>query len=139
MFVYWNRPGVRDQSYVESLSDVRRQFDVELAEEIAQDLARRGCVRHDQIDLAEARVVVMVVDVDGKWNAPEYLRVRDPALVRAVHGKQNPLGDVVRPAALQARHRHEPILRRQRRVAMEHHDGVLAQLLESEIRREQRA
>ena len=110
-------PGVRDERDVERLGDVRRQFDVELAEHVAQHLARRGCVGDDEIDLAEARVVVVVVDVDRKWNAPEHLRVGDPALVRAVHGEQDPLGHVVRPAALQARHRHEPILRRERRVA----------------------
>src|SRR3954465_13893890 len=71
--------GVRDERDVERLGDLRCQLDVELAEYVSQDLARRGGVGDDQVRLPETRVVVVVVDVDGERDAAEDLRVGDAA------------------------------------------------------------
>src|SRR5581483_8308843 len=58
--------GIGDEGDVERLGDLRRQLDAELSEDVAQDLARGRCVGDDQVHAAEARVVVVVVDVDDE-------------------------------------------------------------------------
>ena len=108
---------VGDERDVERLRDLRRQLDVEFAEEVAQHFAGRRRVRDDEVDLPEAGVVVVMVDVDRERHASEDLGIGDAALVRAIHGEQDPLGDVVRPAPPQLCERHEGVLARQRRVA----------------------
>ena len=47
-------PGVGHERDVERLCDLRGQLDAELREEVAQDLARRGSVTHDEVQVAEA-------------------------------------------------------------------------------------
>ena len=63
VFVYWNRPVSVTSADVQRSGDLGGQRNVELAQDVAHDLGRRGCVRDDQVDVAERRVVVMVVDV----------------------------------------------------------------------------
>ena len=86
-------PGVGDERDVERLGDVRRQLDAELAQQVADDLAGRRRVRDDEVHVAEARVVVVVIDVDDERCAVQHLRIRpEPALVRAVEREQHPVG-----------------------------------------------
>ena len=131
--------GVRDERDVERLGDVRGELDVQLVEEVAQHLAGRRSVVDDQIDLAEPRVVVVVVHVDRERHAAEDLGVGDPALVGTVHGEQHAFRDIIRPAPLQLGQRHEPVLAGERRIAVENHDRVLAELVERELHCQQRA
>ena len=133
-------PGVGDERDVERLRDLRGQLDVELREEVAQDLARRGGVADDEVEIAEARVVVVVVDVDRQRRLLEQRRVRRHALlVGAVERDQHPLAGVLRRLAPEALERHEAVLARKRRVAVEVHLAVLAERVERELHREQRA
>ena len=80
----------------------------------------------------------MMVDVDRERHAAEDLGIGDPALVCAVDGEQDPLRDVVGPAPLQVAELHERVLVRERCVAVQDHDRVLAELRECELRGEQR-
>ena len=89
--------GVGDEGDVERLGDRRRQLDSQLAEDVAQYLSRRRGRGVDEVDVAEARVVVMVVDVECQRHAPEDVRVGDPALVRAVECDKHTLRHVVGP------------------------------------------
>ena len=140
VFVYWKAAGVGDERDVQRLRDVRRQRHVELAEDVAQHLRRRRRVGDDQIRVAEARVVVVVVDVDREARGVEDLRIGpEPAFVCAVDGEQDALGRVVRDASAQVVERHERVLAGQRRVAGEVRDGVLAELPQRERRGEQRS
>jgi hypothetical protein len=55
---------VGDERDVQRLRDRRRELDAELAQEVADDLGRRGRVRDDEVERPEAGVVVVMVDVD---------------------------------------------------------------------------
>ena len=126
---------------VKRLRDRGRQRDVELCDQVAQDLTGRRRVRDDEVDVPEGRVVVVVVDVDHEpRRVEERVRLRpEAALVRAVDGDDNAVADVFRQVAPEALERHEPVLARERRRAREEHHGVLAELLERERRRDERA
>ena len=89
-------PRVGDETDVERERDLGRKRDVEPAQHVAHDLGRRRRVRHDQVHLAEARVVVVVVDVDHH-RGPLYGRavLADPPLVRAIDGEKHALAHVV--------------------------------------------
>ena len=55
------------------------------AKHVAQNLRGRRRVGDDEVDVAEAGVVVMVIDVDREARQVEHLRIRpEPALVGAV-------------------------------------------------------
>jgi hypothetical protein len=69
---------------VERLGDLRRQGDGQLREEVGQHLGGRRGVRDDEIHVAEARVVVVVVDVDRQAGLLGEPRLDDPVLLRAV-------------------------------------------------------
>ena len=56
--------GVGDEPDVEGVGDLRRDLGVELLAEPPHDLGGAGAVRHHQVHRAEARVVVVVVDVE---------------------------------------------------------------------------
>ena len=87
--------GVGHEADVKRLGDLRRQVDVELAQDVADHLGRRRRVGNDEVDVAEARVVVVVVDVDHEPRAADRLRsFGDPALVRAVDCEQDAILDV---------------------------------------------
>ena len=132
--------GVGDERDVQRLCDLRRHVDAELGEEVAEDLARRGRVRDDEVEVPEARVVVVMVDVDHVLHAGQQPGVvTEPALVGAVDREQRPLAPVGRQLAPEPAEVHERVLRRQRRVAVEVHDAVLADLVEGELRREDRS
>ena len=68
-------PRVSDERDVERLRDLRRELDAKLAKNVTQDLPGRRGVGNDQVDLREARVVVVVVDVDGQRYASEDVRI----------------------------------------------------------------
>ena len=133
-------PRVGDERDVDRLRDLGRQLDAELGQEVADDLAGRRGIRDDEVDRAEPRVVVVVVDVDDERRAVQHLRIRpEAALVRAVEREQHAIPCVLRNRAAQVPERHPGVLARQRRLAGEVHDGVLAELVERELGREQRA
>ena len=101
--------GVGDERDVERLGDLGRQADLQLCEQITDDLARRGCVRDDQVDPREARVVVVVVDVQRQRHAGDQLRVEPGAAgVRAVEREEDPLRGVLRKRAPQRGPRASP-------------------------------
>ena len=56
--------GVGDEADVERLGDLRRDLDAEAVEDPRQDLGGRRRVAVDDVHVAEAAVVVVVVDVD---------------------------------------------------------------------------
>ena len=142
MFAYWNRPGVGHERDVQRLGDLRRERDAELAEHVCEHLARRRRVRDDEIDVAEAGVVVVVVDVDREPRRVDDARLgAHAARARAVDGDEDALAEVGRalapkPALAQLE---EPVLAGKRRRTAEEHDDVLAELAEREAHREQRA
>ena len=129
---------VGDERDVERLGDLRRQRDAELAEHVREHLARRGRVRDDEVDVAEARVVVVVVDVDRERRGVDDARLgADPARARAVDGDEHALAEVGRPLAPKPAllELEEPVLAGKRRRAAEEHDDVLAELAQREAHR----
>ena len=82
---------IRHQRDVERFCHVRSQLDAQLTQEIADDFARRRCIRNHEVDVTEARVVVVVIDVDRERHTPEHLGVCDATLVRAVERNENAL------------------------------------------------
>ena len=96
---------VGDERDVERLRQLRRELDAQLGEDVAQHLARRGRVGDDEVDVAEARVVVVVVDVEDERGERENGLVADPVLLGAVDREQDTLrrvGRRVRGRALRA-------------------------------------
>ncbi len=80
-----------------------------------------------------------MVDVDRERGTFERFRLGpDPALVCAVERDEHPLAPVVRELPLQLVERHERVLAGKRRLAVQVHDHVLAQLLERKLRRQER-
>ena len=119
--------GVGDERHVERLGELRRQPEAELAEHVAQDLAGRGGRRVDQVDVAEARVVVMVVDVDREGRLVQHDGIgAEPALVRTIDREQCALGGVGGQLALKLVELQEAVLARERGRAGEEHDAVLS-------------
>ena len=84
---------IGDECGVERLRDLRRQRDVQLPEDVGEHLTGGGRVLDDEVDVSEARVVVVVVDVDRERRL-EQSRLDDPVLLRAVDGDEDALGDV---------------------------------------------
>ena len=83
---------------------------------------------------------MVVVDVDHeRGTAHEVEVVADPILVGAVDRDEHALGGVLREGSREPLELHELVLRWDRGVAVEVHDRVLAQLLEQQRGREQRA
>jgi hypothetical protein len=112
VFVYWKRPGVGHDGDVERLRDLRRERHVELRKDVAQDLAGRRGVADDEVHVAEARVVVVVVDVERERGPLEQLRHRPHArLVRAVERDEHASRRVVRKLAAHVLERMKPYSR----------------------------
>ena len=129
VFEYWKRPVSVTSADVERLGDLGRQRDVELAEQVADDLGGRRRVGDDQVDVAEARVVVVVVDVDDERGALERSPVSWPmrrAFAQSTASSTRSSRSAGR-LAQQVVEREEAVLGRQRRVAGEEHDDVLAE------------
>src|SRR5262249_16891422 len=108
---------VRDQGDVEGLGQFRRQGKSQLGDDVTQDLTRRRGVRPDEIYVSEARVVVVVVDVDDDRGAADGLRVADPLRLGAVDGDENTAGRIDGQGTSEAAERHELVFGGQRRVA----------------------
>ena len=125
--------GVGDEADVEGFGDLGSQPDAERIEQITGDLGCRGRIRDDEVDGSEARVVVMVIDVDDERGLAEDRRVRpDAALVRAVDGEQDARLEVLRRLTEDLAERQEAVLGRERRCARKLHDHVLAQRAQAE-------
>ena len=132
---------VRDERRVERLGDRRRELQAEQLEDVGEHLSRGRRVGHDQVDVAEARVVVVVVDVDGQRRRGEQRRLGDAALLGAIECDENAFARIggrlaEQPVLLEPE---EPVLGRRRRGAAHHHHGVLAELLEGEMERHERS
>ena len=131
--------GVGDERDVERLGDLGRDLDAEVGEEVGHDLARRGRVGDDQVDVAEARVVVVMVDVDRERRALEDRGIGPEALLlRAVDGEEHALRVVGRRLAMDAVELEKRVLARKRSLARDEHLAVLPQLPQGEVRREKR-
>ena len=122
--------GIGHQCDVQRFRDLGRQLDVQEAQEVAHDLTRRRGIPDDGIDAPEARVVVVVVDVDHEGRPGQQLLVVAPEahLFGAVQREQHPLISVRRELALQLVELHEPVLGRQRHLPVQVHDPVLPEL-----------
>ena len=132
--------GIGHERDVERLCQLGRQLDSELADDVPEHLARRRRGRIDEVDVAEARVVVVMVDVDRERRRVERRGVgSEPALVGRVDGDERALGRVVRELAAQLLERQKPVLAGQRRRAGQEHEAVLAERRQRELGREQRA
>ena len=133
-------PSVGDERDIERLGDLRRDPHTELGEHVAQHLARRRRIGDDEIDVTEACVVVMVVDVDdGDSLIEQPCVLADAVGLRAVDRNHRAVGDVRRDGTQELVELHERVLARDRRCAGEEHDDVLAELSQREGRRDQRA
>ena len=92
VFAYLKAPTVSVTSAVYSGSAMSGVIDTRARGEVAENLAGRGRLRDDEVDVAEARVVVVMVDVEDERHAVEDLRIGpEPTLVRAVDRDENPL------------------------------------------------
>ena len=133
---------VRDERDVERLRNLRRQRDAELGEEVGEHLAGGRRVRDDEVEVAEAWIVVVVVDVDREARGVDDAWFRShPTRTRTVDGDEHAFGEVRRshpdePALLELE---EPVLAREGRRAAEKHDDVLAELAKSEAHPQERS
>ena len=82
---------------------------------------------------------MVVVDVDDERGGVEHLGVgAEPALVRAVERQQDTRRGIVGHGAPKIVERHPRVLARQRRLAGQVHDRVLAERVERQLRGQQR-
>ena len=132
--------GVGDQADVERRGHLRRDRGAEQDGEVVDDLGRAGGVDVDQVDVAEAGVVVVVVDVDDVVAALGEEVDRHAVDVAAVEEDDGAVGHVGRRLVEDLLQRQEAVLDRQRELlrAEEHH-RVLAELGEQLVHAEQRA
>jgi hypothetical protein len=105
----------------------------------SHDLGGARRVGHDQVERAEQRVVVVVIDVQQVGAVAQH--ARGVAVdVAAVQEYDRPLGDVLRRRLDEPVQREEAILARQRQVVGgDEHHRVLAQDAEHALHRHQRA
>ena len=130
--------GVGDERRVERLGELGRQIDAERAEDIAQQLPGRGCFRVDEDHVTEARVVVVVIDVERERRQLQHGRIGpDPALVRAVDGHERALGSIGGQFALQIVECEEAVFTGEWRRPGEEHHAVLAERPQCEVHGEQ--
>ena len=106
---------VRYERDVKGLCKRGCQLDVELGEHVPQHLTRRRRVGDDEVDVAEPRVVVVVVDVEDEGRARESLRIADPLRLCAVDREEHALRRVRGRLADEIVQRHERVFARQRR------------------------
>ena len=131
--------GVGDERDIERLRELRRQRHTELGEDIPKHLSCRRRVGDDEVDVAEAGVVVVMVDIERERRASDRLGVADAMLARAVDGDEDTLACVGRRLAHKLGERHETVLARQRRARGEVHHDVLAERAEGDGQSKQRA
>ena len=84
-------PGVGHEADVQRLRDLRRQLDAEPGREVPDELSGAGGVLDDVVDGAEARVVVVVVDVQERLDVAQR-RERDAVEVAAVEEDRGAAG-----------------------------------------------
>ena len=83
---------------------------------------------------------MVVVDVDDELRRDEHFRVgAETALVRTVERQQDALGGVVRWLPPQIAEGHPRVLARERSLAGEVHHGVLAEVVERQLHRQEGA
>ena len=121
--------GVGDQADVERRGHLRRDLGPQQLRQVVDDLGRAGGVDVDQVDVAEAGVVVVVVDVDHVVVAVGEEVDRHPVDVAAVEEDDGAVGHVGRRLVEDLLERQEAVLDRQRELlrGQEHH-RVLAEL-----------
>src|SRR5215475_7714586 len=133
-------PRVGHQRDVDRLGDLPGQLDAELVEDPRGDLpGRRGPVE-DEVDRPEARVVVVVIDVDRKRHLVQQLcGSAHASRICAVQSQQDALGAVGWKLAQKPVEVEERQVARDSAPARQEDDAVLAEPVEPELHREQRA
>jgi len=125
--------GVGDEPDVQRLRDRRCERHLERTEDVAHDLRRRGGIVDDQVDVPEARVVVVMVDVENEFGPLDRIQLgTDAALVRAIDREQHSLADICGQLAHEALELEKPVFTRRRRGAGEEHRGVLPESAQRE-------
>ena len=132
--------GVGDEADVERLGDLHRGLDAQRAHQVPHDLGGARRVLDHVVDRAEARVVVVVVDVEDVRLLALERADRVAVDVAAVEEDDRALVEVVGQRALQAVELEEAVLVGQRELVGGHvHDRVLAQREQDAVHRHQRA
>jgi hypothetical protein len=121
--------GVGDQADVQRVGDLRRGLDAEAAHQVPDDLGRARRLGHHVVDRAEARVVVVVVDVDDPQRVLGLVEDRRVAVdVAAVEEDDEAVGEVVGDDRDEALEAEEAVLVGQRElVVADEHQRVLAE------------
>ena len=133
-------PGVGDEPDVERLGELLADRHLQLLSQLVDDLGRAGGVGHDQVDVAEAGVVVVVVDVHDPHPGALQELDRHAVHVPAVQEHDQALLEVRRRLVEDVVERHVAVLVGERELVGAHeHDRVLAQLLEHDLHRAERA
>ena len=99
MFLYWKRPVSVTRPMYSASAIAGVSVDVEHREDVPQHLRGRGGLGDDQVRLAEAGVVVVVVDVDRERRGLEQGRIAEPLLVGRVDRDDRPAREVAGGAA----------------------------------------
>ncbi len=132
--------GVGDQADVERRSHLRRDRHLQQPRQVEDDLGRAGGLDLDQVEVAEAGVVVVVVDVDHEVAAGAEELDRHAVDVAAVEEDDGPVGHVRRRLVEDLLERQEAVLDRQRELLRgEEHHRVLAERGQQVVHAEQRA
>ena len=132
--------GVGDQADVEGRGHLRGDRRPEADGEVVDDLGRAGGVDVDQVEVAEAGVVVVVVDVDDVVAAVGEEVDRHAVDVAAVEEDDGAVGHVGRRLVEDLLQRQEAVLDRQRELLRgEEHHRVLAELGQQLVHAQQRA
>src|SRR4051812_4970767 len=132
--------GVRDEPDVQRLGDLDRRRDAQRRHEVPHDLGRARRVLDDVVDRAEARVVVVMVDVEDVGVVALERLDRVAVDVAAVEEDDRALVEVVGRPALQPVEVEEAVLVGQRELVGGHeHDRVLAERAQDLVHPDERA
>ena len=132
--------GVGDQADVEGRGHLLGDRRPEEDGEVVDDLRRAGGADLDQVEVAEAGVVVVVVDVDDRVAALGEEIDRHAVDVAAVEEDDGAVGHVGRRLVEDLLQRQEAVLDRQRELlGAEEHHRVLAELGQQLVHAQQRA
>ena len=134
-------PGVGDEPDVERLGDHPGRRHAELAHEFPHDLRGARRAIGDEVDGPEARVVVMVVDVEDVQTLLRAERLRGVASeVAAVEEDERALGEIPGRFGDEVHQRQEGVFLRQREIALgDEHQAVLADRRQDAVHGHQRA
>jgi hypothetical protein len=133
--------GVRDETDVQGVGDVRRRLDAEAAHEVPDDLRRARRLGDDVVDdRGEPRVVVVVVDVDRAHRARAQRGRRVAVDVAAVEEDDQAVLDVGRQRGDEAGEVEAAVLVGQRElVGRDEHHRVLADQPQRALHGDERA